>query len=95
VLSDSELVERVRADDAVAFELIMRRHNRRLFRLARSVVRNAAEAEDVVQATYVQAYAKLHDFIGPEGFPAWLGRIALNEALGRAPAAGSSRSTTT
>jgi RNA polymerase sigma-70 factor, ECF subfamily len=83
-LSDSRLVERVRAGDAAAFELIMRRHNRRLFRLARSVLRNAAEAEDVVQETYVRAFAKLDDFKGPDGFPAWLARIAYNEALGRA-----------
>jgi RNA polymerase sigma-70 factor, ECF subfamily len=51
VLSDYELVERVRAGDAVAFELIMRRHNRRLFRLARSILRSGPEAEDVVQET--------------------------------------------
>jgi RNA polymerase sigma-70 factor (ECF subfamily) len=82
-LADHDLVERVRAGDAAAFELIMRRHNRRLFRLARSVLRNGAEAEDVVQETYVRAFAKLDDFIGPDGFPAWLARIAYNEALGR------------
>ena len=82
-LSDPDLVERVRAGDAAAFELIMRRHNRRLFRLARSVLRNGAEAEDVVQETYVRAFVKLDDFRGPEGFPAWLARIAYNEALGR------------
>jgi RNA polymerase sigma-70 factor (ECF subfamily) len=77
------LVERVRAGDAAAFELIMRRHNRRLFRLARSVLRNGAEAEDVVQETYVRAFAKLDEFKGPDGFAAWLARIAYNEALGR------------
>ena len=82
-LSDCSLVERVRAGDAAAFELIMRRHNRRLFRLARSVLRNAAEAEDVVQETYVRAFARLDEFRGPDGFPAWLARIAYNEALGR------------
>ena len=82
-LSDSDLVERVRAGDAAAFELIMRRHNRRLFRLARSVLRNAAEAEDVVQETYLRAFAKLDAFAGRAGFPAWLARIAYNEALGR------------
>jgi RNA polymerase sigma-70 factor, ECF subfamily len=82
-LSEHDLVERVRAGDAAAFELIMRRHNRRLFRLARSVLRNAAEAEDVVQETYVRAFAKLDDFTGPDGFSAWLARIAYNEALGR------------
>lgn len=82
-LSDCGLVERVRAGDAAAFELIMRRHNRRLFRVARSVLRNAAEAEDVVQETYVRAFARLDEFRGPDGFPAWLARIAYNEALGR------------
>jgi RNA polymerase sigma-70 factor, ECF subfamily len=80
---DVELLERVRAGDAVAFELIMRRYNRRLFRLARSIVRNAAEAEDVVQETYLRAYARCHEFRGPHGFSAWLTRIAANEALGR------------
>lgn len=82
-LSEHDLVERVRAGDAAAFELIMRRHNRRLFRLARSVLRNAPEAEDVVQETYVRAFTRLDDFIGPDGFAAWLARIAHNEALGR------------
>ena len=82
-LPDRDLVERVRAGDVAAFELIMRRHNRRLFRLARSILRNSAEAEDVVQETYVRAYARLGEFVGPNGFPAWLGRIAVNEALGR------------
>jgi RNA polymerase sigma-70 factor, ECF subfamily len=82
-LPDRDLVARVRTGDAAAFELIMRRHNRRLFRLARSILRNGSEAEDVVQATYVQAYAKLDEFVGPHGFPTWLGRIAMNEALGR------------
>jgi RNA polymerase sigma-70 factor (ECF subfamily) len=82
-LSERELVERVRAGDAAAFELIMRRHNRRFFRLARSVLRDGVEAEDVVQETYVRAFAKLDDFKGPDGFSAWLARIAHNEALGR------------
>jgi RNA polymerase sigma-70 factor (ECF subfamily) len=82
-LPDHDLVERVRGGDAAAFELIMRRHNRRLFRLARSVLRNAAEAEDVVQETYLRAFANLDAFAGPAGFSAWLARIAYNEALGR------------
>ena len=83
VLSDDELVERARVGDAVAFELIMRRHNRRLFRLARSILRSGAEAEDVVQETYVRAYANLDQFVGPHNLAAWLARIAANEALGR------------
>jgi RNA polymerase sigma-70 factor (ECF subfamily) len=66
----------VRGGDAAAFEFITRRHNRRLFRLVRSVLRNGTEAEDVVQETYVRAFAKLDDFKEPEGFSAWLARIS-------------------
>lgn len=80
---DSALVARVRAGDPVAFELIMRRYNRLLYRLARGVVRREAEAEEVVQETYLRAFTKLGDFRGPHGFSAWLCRIAVNEALGR------------
>ncbi|MDF1586142.1 RNA polymerase sigma factor [Marinimicrococcus flavescens] len=81
--ADLELAGRIRAGDAAAFELVMRRHNRRLFRLARSVLGNAAEAEDVVQETWLRAYAHLGEFTGAGGLAPWLGRIALNEALGR------------
>jgi len=77
------LVERARSGDQIAFELIMRRYNQRLYRLACSIVKNRAEAEDVVQEAYVRAYEKLADFIGPNGFSTWLGRIVINEALGR------------
>jgi RNA polymerase sigma-70 factor (ECF subfamily) len=82
-VDDAVLVDRVRAGDLAAFELIMRRHNQRLYRLARGILRNAAEAEDAVQEAYVRAFEKLGDFIGPAGFPAWLGQIVVNEALGR------------
>lgn len=81
LVPDFELVHRARAGDAVAFELIMRRYNQRLFRLARSVVKSGADAEDVVQETYVRAYAGLGSFVGPSGLGAWLAKIALNEAL--------------
>jgi RNA polymerase sigma-70 factor (ECF subfamily) len=82
-LADATLVQRVRAGDPVAFELIMRRYNRRLYRLARGILKNGAEAEDAVQEAYVRAFERLADFIGPHGFSAWLGRIVVNEALGR------------
>jgi len=59
--TDAELAARAQDGDHGAFELIMRRHNRRLFRLARSYVRNTADAEDVLQAAYVRAYAHLGD----------------------------------
>jgi RNA polymerase sigma-70 factor (ECF subfamily) len=82
-LADAGLVTRVRAGDPAGFEVIMRRHNQRLYRLARGILRNGSEAEDVVQEAYVRSYEKLDDFVGPNGFGAWLGKIVVNEALGR------------
>lgn len=80
---ESDLVDRIRAGDAGAFEVIMRRYNRLLYRLARGILGSDADAEDVVQESYLRAYASLDDFKGPQGFSAWLCRIAVNEALGR------------
>lgn len=82
-LSDAALVERIRAGDEAAVRALVRRHNRRLFRVARGVLRDDAEAEDVVQETYVRAFANLSRFRGEAGIATWLTRIALNEALGR------------
>jgi RNA polymerase sigma factor (sigma-70 family) len=65
-------------------ELLMRRHNRLLLRLARSVVRDDDDARDVVQEVYLRAYRRLDQFRGPDGFASWLAQIALNEARGRA-----------
>ena len=81
--SDAELVAGTLRGEAAAFEGIMRRHNRRLFRLARSIVRNDLEAEDIVQEAYVRAYVKLADMSHPQGLGAWLGRIVINEAISR------------
>jgi RNA polymerase sigma-70 factor (ECF subfamily) len=61
----------------------MQRHNRRLYRVARSVMRNDSEAEDVVQEAYVRAFSNLATFRGESSLATWLSRIALNEALGR------------
>jgi RNA polymerase sigma-70 factor (ECF subfamily) len=61
----------------------MRRHNQRLYRLARGILRNASETEDAVQEAYVRSFEKLNGFVGPDGFAAWLGQIVVNEALGR------------
>jgi RNA polymerase sigma-70 factor (ECF subfamily) len=83
-ISDAETVARVLGGDVALYEIIMRRYNRLLFRLARGVVPDDDEARDVVQAAYVSAYYHLDQFRGPAGFKSWLGRIALNEALGRA-----------
>lgn len=82
-LDDIALVERVRAGDEAAVRALVRRHNRRLFRVARGVLRDDAEAEDVVQETYVRAFVNLSRFRGDSGLATWLTRIALNEALGR------------
>jgi len=79
-LPDDLLIGRVRARDAVAFEALMRRHNRRLFRVAVSVLRNVDAAEDAVQETYLRAFTRLDTFTGG-AFGAWLARIAYNEAL--------------
>ena len=81
--SDTDIIQRVLAGDTTSFELIMRRYNRRLFRIARSVLRNDADAEDVVQDAYIRAYEHLAGFEGKGAFSAWLAKIALNEALGR------------
>lgn len=82
-LSDQDLVELARGRDEAAVRAITQRYNRRLFRIARSILRNDAEAEDVVQETYVRAFTGLETFRGDAGFGTWITRIALNEALGR------------
>lgn len=81
--SDDELVARTLAGDPAAFEAIIRRHNRLLFRTARSVLRSDAEAEDVVQETYFKAWRKLPSFRREARLSTWLVRIAMNEAFGR------------
>ena len=69
VLDDVELVRRVLARDADAFRTIMQRHNRRLYRIARSVLRNDGEAEDVVQEAYVSAFTHLSSYRGESTSP--------------------------
>jgi RNA polymerase sigma-70 factor, ECF subfamily len=82
-LDDTALVERARNQDGAAVRLIMQRHNRRLYRVARSVLNDDTEAEDVVQEAYVRAFTHLDGFRGEAQLSTWLTRIALNEALGR------------
>jgi RNA polymerase sigma-70 factor (ECF subfamily) len=82
-LPDDELIKGCRLRDEAAVRALTGRYNRRLFRIARSVLRDDAEAEDVVQETYVRAFAALDDFRGDASAGTWLSRIALNEALGR------------
>ena len=82
-LSDEEIVARVIAGETGLFELIMRRHNQRLYRAARAIVRDESEAEDVMQDAYVRAYTHLKQFAGKAKFSTWLTRIAVHEALAR------------
>lgn len=81
--SDAELIAAVRGGDAQAFETIMRRHNRLLFRTARAILQNEADAEEVVQETYLKAYLHLGGFAQQARLSTWLVKIAVNEALGR------------
>ena len=81
--TDEELVARAGGRDEAAVRAITTRYNRRLFRVARSILRDDAEAEDVVQETYVRAFTGLDHFRGDAAFGTWITRIAMNEALGR------------
>lgn len=78
---DSEIATRARNGDAAAFELIMRRHNRLLFRTARGIAADDAEAQDIVQETYLHAFTRLDSFRGDAALGTWLARIAINVAL--------------
>ena len=80
---DAELVRRALTRDDTAFRTIMERHNRRLYRIARGILRNDTEAEDVVQEAYVSAFTHLDGFRGDSSLATWLARITMNEALGR------------
>jgi RNA polymerase sigma-70 factor (ECF subfamily) len=80
---ETELIARARARDEAAIRSIMQANNRRLYRIARGILRNDGEAEDVVQETYVRAFTHLDGFRGDSSLSTWLARIAMNEALGR------------
>ena len=82
-LADELVVARVLGGETALFEIIMRRYNQRLYRAARAIVRDEAQAEDVMQAAYVRAYEHLRQFSGRAPLGAWLTRIAVNEALAR------------
>lgn len=82
-LSDEEVVERVKNGHTDLFEILMRRHNQRLYRAVRSILRDEAETEDVLQDAYVRAFAHLDQFLGRARFATWLTRIAVYEALHR------------
>ncbi|MDL5035184.1 RNA polymerase sigma factor [Comamonas resistens] len=81
--SDLELALRAASGDEMAFEAIMRRHNRLLFRTARAILKSDTDAEDVVQQAYLQAWQALGDFRADAKLSTWLVRIVVNEALGQ------------
>src|SRR5215471_19151334 len=83
-LSDVEVVQRVRAGETELFEILMRRYNQRLYRIARSVRRSDAEAEELAQEAWVRAYEHLDQFVGRAAFSTWLIRILLHEGWARA-----------
>jgi RNA polymerase sigma-70 factor, ECF subfamily len=82
-LTDEGIVARVLDGETALFEILMRRHNERVYRAARAIVRDEAEAEDVMQQAYVNAYSHLRQFDGRAQFSTWLTRIAVHEALSR------------
>jgi RNA polymerase sigma-70 factor (ECF subfamily) len=82
-LTDEELVPRIVSGDRALFEVLMRRHNQRIYRAVRAVLRTDADAEDVMQEAYLSAYQHLHQFEGRAKFSTWLTRIAVNSALAR------------
>jgi RNA polymerase sigma-70 factor, ECF subfamily len=82
-LPDDEVVQRVRGGETSLFEVLMRRYNRRLYRVARAILRDDSEAEDVMQHAYVAAFAHLDQYAGRARFSTWLTRIAVYEALAR------------
>ena len=80
---DGSIARRIAGGDRVAFELLMRRHNRRLYRLARATLRDSAEAEDALQEAYLQAFRAMGQFRGEASLSTWLSRLVVNECLGR------------
>ena len=80
---DRSLARRIASGDRAAFELLMRRHNRRLYRLARATLRDDAEAEDALQDAYLSAYRSIGQFRGDAALSTWLSRLVLNECLNR------------
>jgi len=82
-MTDAEIVERVRAGETALFEILMRRHNQRIYRVARAVIRDEADAEDVMQQAYINAFTHLNQFQDRSQFSTWLTRITVHEALAR------------
>jgi RNA polymerase sigma-70 factor (ECF subfamily) len=84
-VGDEELVRLILAGDVALYEVLMRRYNQRIYRVVLTILRNDAEAEDVMQEAYVRAYQHLNDFAGQAKFATWLTKITVHEALARLP----------
>lgn len=82
-ISDAEFVRRISAGDHLAFEALMRKHNRMLYRTARAILRDDADAEDALQLAYLSAYRSIGGFRGESRLSTWLTRIVVNEAMMR------------
>jgi RNA polymerase sigma-70 factor (ECF subfamily) len=82
-LSDADIVQHILAGSHDAFEALMRRYNRMLYRTARSIIKDDAEAEDVLQEAYLLAYRGMNKFRGESTLSTWLTRIVINEAIAR------------
>ena len=82
-LSDSALVERIATGDQLAFEAVMRKYNGKLYRIARAILKNDSDAEDVLQDAYLDAYRHIREFRGGSELATWLTRIVINQALMR------------
>ena len=80
-MEDAEIVRRVRGGEPALFEVLMRRHNQRVYRTVRAVLRDVGDPEEVMQQAYVNAYTHLHQFEERAQFSTWLTRITVNEAL--------------
>lgn len=82
-MSDEQLVASIRSGQTTLFEELMRRYNQRVYRVARAIIRNETEVEDVMQQAYLNAFAHLQQFAGRAKFSTWLTRIVIHEALSR------------
>jgi len=82
-LSDQAVIARICSGEHWCFEILMRRHNRRVFRATRAILKRDDEAEDVMQEAYVRAFEHLGEFRGDASFATWITRIAIHEALAR------------
>src|SRR4026208_1953658 len=81
LIDDLELVEQARRGEPEAFPELVNRYERKIYRLARHITQNEEDAEDVLQETFLKAFANLTQFQGHSKFYTWLVRIAVNESL--------------